>query len=205
MFQKTKNIDTAFRMVRGFCVLWFLGCLSVCLYVLYNGYQLNLKGQNRLYLLAGDKVLEAYQSERKDNIGVELRDHIKVFHTYFFTLDPDEKIIEANLSHAMYLADNSAKKQYDDLKETGYYAGVMSGNISQRISVDSIQVNLGQEPYAFRCYATIRITRPTSIVTRNLITQGYLRNVSRSDHNPHGFLVEKWETLANNDIKTESR
>ena len=49
------------------------------------------------------------------------------------------------------------------------------------------------------------IIRATSTVTRNLITEGYLRNVSRSDNNPHAFLIEKWKTLENRDIKAEKR
>ncbi len=128
-----------------------------------------------------------------------------MFHTYFFTLDPDEKAIESNLSRALYLADVSAKKQYDNLKETGYFAGIMAGNISQQITIDSVIVDARIEPYQFRCFATLKIIRPTSIVTRNLITQGFLRNVTRSDHNAHGFLIERWETLENRDLKTEAR
>ncbi|MDP3180258.1 MAG: conjugative transposon protein TraK, partial [Bacteroidota bacterium] len=40
---------------------------------------------------------------------------------------------------------------------------------------------------------------------RSLITEGALRNVSRSDNNPHGFLIERWNTIENRDIKTENR
>jgi conjugative transposon TraK protein len=103
------------------------------------------------------------------------------------------------------MADASAKKQYNNLKETGYYSNIIAGNISQQISIDSITVDIKVEPYFFHCYGTERIIRPNSIVTRNLITQGFLRNVSRSDHNPHGFLIERWETLENKDIKIENR
>jgi len=204
-FEKLKNIDTAFRFVRSFAFLLLFSCFGLCGFVLFKSYELSAKLENKIYVLAGDKALEAYASGRKDNIAVEARDHVRMFHIYFFSLDPDEKSIQSNLTRALYLADASAKKQYDNLKETGYYAGVISGNISQQVSVDSVLVDTQTEPYAFRCYATIKITRPTSIVTRNLITQGYLRNVSRSDHNAHGFLIEKWETLENRDIKTEAR
>jgi conjugative transposon TraK protein len=182
-----------------------LGCFALCCYTLFKSYELSARLESRIYILAGDKAIEAYASNRKDNTAVEARDHVKMFHTYFFSLDPDEKTIESNISKALYLADASAKKQYDNLKETGYYSGVISGNISQQISVDSVLVDTRSAPYAFRCYATMQITRPTSIVTRNLITQGFLRNVSRSDHNSHGFLIEKWETLENRDLKTETR
>jgi conjugative transposon TraK protein len=205
MFQHTKNIDTAFRQNRKVTILLLIGCFSLCGYQAYKSNTLAEKLENRIYILSGDKVLEAYAAKRKDNVGVEARDHVSMFHTYFFTLDPDEKAIEANIKRALYLADNSAKKQYDNLKETGYFSGIISGNINQQIAIDSVQVDTRNEPYLFRCYATIKITRPTSVVTRSLITQGFLRNVSRSDHNSHGFLVEKWETIENNDIKTEAR
>ncbi len=205
MFKQTKNIDSAFRHIKAFSLLLVAGCFLLCGFVLYKSYELSERMQDKVYVLAGDQALAAYASARKDNILVEARSHIRMFHTWFFTLDPDEKVIDANISKALYLADGSAKTQYDNLKETGYYANIIAGNISQQISIDSVEVNITKEPYFFHCYAEIKIIRPNSIVTRNLITQGYLRNVSRSDHNPHGFLIERWEILENKDIKSESR
>ena len=105
----------------------------------------------------------------------------------------------------VYLADGSAKKLYDNLKESGYYAGVISGNVSQSIVVDSITVDQGSYPYYFRCWATQQIVRPTSVVIRSLLTEGWLRNSSRSDNDPHGFLIERWRTLENRDSKVENR
>jgi conjugative transposon TraK protein len=159
----------------------------------------------RIYILANGKALEAFAADRKDNIPVEARDHIKMFHQYFFTLDPDEKVIETNTLKALYLADASAKRMYDNLKENGYYANIISGNISQEVTLDSIRVDINQYPYYFRCYATEKIIRATSVVTRDLITQGYLRNVARSDNNSHGFLIERFETIENKDLKIENR
>jgi conjugative transposon TraK protein len=161
--------------------------------------------QDRVYILANGKVLEAYSSDRKDNIPVEARDHVKTFHRFFFSLDPDDKVIRDNVTKALYLADDSAKRIYDDLKENGYYAGIISGNISQTITVDSINIDINEYPYRFKCYAKQKIIRTTSILNRNLITEGTLRNVSRSDNNPHGFLIERWNTIANQDLNVENR
>lgn len=205
MFTKMKNIDTAFRYVRGFTMLVIAGCVIICCFTLYKSYQTLTRMQDRVYILAQGKVLEAYLSERKDNIAVEARDHVKTFHQYFFTLDPDEKVIRENLTRALYLADQSAKRIYDDLKESGYYSSVISGNISQRVQIDSIQIDTGQYPYGFSCFATQKIIRSTSIVKRSLLTRGMLRSVSRSDNNPHGFLIERWITLENRDLSTENR
>lgn len=205
MFKKMKNIDTAFRHVRGFTMLVIVGCVVICCFALYKTYSLVAEMQSKIYILANGKALEAYASERKDNIPVEARDHVKVFHRLFFTLDPDDKAIEATITKALYLADGSAKRIYDDLKENGYYAGLISGNVNQTISVDSVTIDINDYPYRFRCYATQNIVRPTSITTRSLITEGSLRNVSRSDNNPHGFLIERWNIIENSDLKTVSR
>src|SRR6185437_12405427 len=148
---------------------------------------------------------EALAADRRENLEVEARDHIRNFHLDFFTLDPDEKVINANVGHALYLADGSAKRVYEGLKENGYYAGIIAGNVSQRVMPDSIVVDTRSYPIYWRCYATEKIIRPTSAVTRNLVTEGQLRYVSRSDNNPHGFLIEKWVILDNSDLKVETR
>lgn len=205
MFSKAKNIDRAFKHIKYFSLLVIIVSAFLSAFVMYNSYKLASQTQEKIYILANGKALEAYSSNRKDNIPVEIRDHVRMFHHYFFTLDPDEKVIESNITKALYLADGSAKKQYDNLKENSYYSNIMSGNISQEVDVDSVYVDINRYPYYFRCYGTQKIIRPTTIVNRNLVTEGFLRNVSRSDNNPHGFLIEKWVTLENKDIKTESR
>lgn len=205
IFRKAKNIDTAFRQVRLFSLSFLSLCFLLMLYVLYKAYQQTSQAQERIYILANGKALEAYGADRKDNIPVEARDHVKMFHHYFFTMDPDDKVIQANITHALYLADGSAKQQYDNLKENGYYTNLISGNISQEVTADSIRINTESYPYYFLYQGSQRIIRPTSIVTRSLVTEGYLRNVSRSDNNPHGFLIERWKTIDNHDIKTEQR
>jgi conjugative transposon TraK protein len=205
MFKQFKNIDAAFKYVRGVCLLIVVGSLTVCCYAIYKTYHAMQESKERIYILANGKILEAVAGERKDNIPVEARDHIKTFHQYFFTLDPDDKVIQSNITKALYLADASAKTAYDNLKENGYYANVIAGNISQTIIVDSIDINTINYPFHWRCYATEKITRSTSIVTRDLITEGDLRSVSRSDNNPHGFLIEKWNTIENKDLKVQNR
>jgi len=205
MFRQTKNIDTAFRQVRTFTLIIIVCCCCIAAYALYVSNKSITETGKRIYILANGKVIEAFASDRKDNIPVEARDHIKTFHQYFFTLDPDEKVIRANISKALYLADRSAKDQYDNLKSNSYYSNIIAGNISQSVETDSIVVDINQYPFYFRYYGKEKIIRPVSIVTRSLITEGYLRNVERSDNNPHGFLVERWKILENEDIKTVAR
>src|SRR3954447_22192490 len=152
MFTQMKNIDTAFRHVRMLTLIVIIGSMLLCGFVLYKSYQLEGNLQSKVYILANGKALEAYASDRKDNIIVEAKDHVKSFHQNFFTLDPDEKVIQTNITKALYLADASAKRAYDNLKENGYYSNIISANISQQVNVDSIQIDINHYPYYFRCY-----------------------------------------------------
>lgn len=182
-----------------------VACATISVYAIYSANKIVSKAQQKIFVLANGKALEAIASDRKDNIPVEARDHVKMFHQWFFSLDPDEKVIQANLGKALYLADGTARRAYESLKENNYYTGIISGNVSQEIVVDSVSVDINKYPYHFRCYATQTIIRPSTITIRNLITEGFLRNVARSDNNPHGFLIERWTTIENKDLKTERR
>lgn len=204
MFTQLKNIDTAFKHIRLFSYLLIAACALVSCFAIYKSYQSSDNCRQHIYILANGKALEAIAADRKANIPVEARDHIRAFHEYFFGLDPDDKVIQTNVGKALYLADESAKRQYDNLRENGYYANLIAGNISQEVSVDSIRLDMDRYPFAFKCYATEKLIRATTTTMRSLVTQGYLRNVSRSDNNPHGFLIERWETVENKDTGTKS-
>jgi len=205
MFQQMKNIDSAFKYVRGFTMLIILASFAISCFAIYKSYELVNANQKKIFILANDKAIEAYASDRKANVAVEARDEISTFHNYFFTLSPDDKEIQSSITKALYLADASAKKEYDNLKESGYYTEIISANISQEITIDSIQLDLNQKPFYFKCFATQIITRTTSVLTRSLITEGFLRNVPRSENNSHGFLIERWNILENKDLKIEKR
>ncbi len=204
MLTQLKNIDTAFQHIKRFSLFLVVACVLISGFAVYTSFDMVKTVQGKIYILANGKALEAFSAERKDNVAVEARDHIGMFHHWFFTLDPDEKVIQANMGKALNLADESARKNYENLKEQGYYNNIISANISQEISIDSIRLDISEYPYHFRCYATQKLIRSSTAASRKLITQGWLRNVSRSDNNPHGFLIQKWETLLNQDVNTNA-
>lgn len=205
MFRKAKNIDQAFRQTRMVAIIAIAVCGLITLFTIVRSFQVQERRKEQVLILPAGKVIEAVSAERSENLPVEIRNHVKTFHTLFFTLDPDDNAIQRSISKALYLADRSAKRVYDDLKENGYYAALISGNVNQTITVDSVAVDANEYPYRFRCFATQTIIRPTTITKRSLTTDGVVRNVSRSDNNPHGFLIERWSTIENRDLKTENR
>ncbi|MBX2924734.1 MAG: conjugative transposon protein TraK [Chitinophagaceae bacterium] len=206
MLQHLKNIDTAFKHIRLFSAVLIISSVLLCCYCIYFCVQKISDAREKVYVLAGGKAIEAVISTRKDNIPVEAKDHIMTFHQYFFSFSPDEKAIENNIKKALYLADESAKQQYDALKEKGYYNSVVSGNVSQTITCDSISLNTNIHPYYFRFFGKQTVIRTSASIMRNLITEGYLRELNeRTENNPHGFLIEKWVTIDNTILSSTKR
>lgn len=202
MFKQLRNIDTAFSHIKKFSLWLISGCTVICVFAIYASFNAVMRAHQQIYVLANGKILQAVSGDRKDNIAVEAKDHVQMFHHWFFTLDPDENVIKRNLAKALNLADETARKAYLNLKEQGYYNNIIAANISQTLTVDSIQLDTREYPYKFKCFASQKLVRSTSSVSRKLITMGELRNVSRSENNPHGFLIQKWETIQNDDIDT---
>jgi len=200
MFTQFRNIDTAFSHIKRFSLFLIVACVLMSGFAIWKSFAMVREITGKVYILANGKALEAFSAERKDNVAVEIRDHVKMFHYWFFTLDPDEKVIQRHMLKALNLADQSAKKSYDNLKEQGYFTALVSGNISQEIAVDSVALDLDAYPFGFKCFATQTLVRSTSTVRRRLVTRGEVRNVSRSDNNPHGFLIQRWETVENVDL-----
>ena len=205
MFKTFKTLDDGYNKMWRFSIMVMVGSIVLCGLVVFQTTRNISKASDRIYVLANGKALEAIAGSRKDNLPIEARDHIRSFHELFFSMEPDELSLDANIKKASYLADGSAKKLYDDFRERGYLAGIISGNVSQRTEVDSVALDLNSYPYRWRCYATERITRVKTVTTRVLITEGWLRLTERTENNGHGFLIEKLQVLDNRDLRTENR
>ena len=205
MFGKLKNLETAFQHIKLCTLAVIVGCVLLSSYALYKSFLLVSRVDDRIYILADGKALEAFTSARGENIPVEARDHVARFHQLFFGLDPDERVIRDHIGKALYLADGSAKRIYDDLQESGFYSNLISGNVSQSVQIDSISIDMEHLPIRFRFFGRQTITRSTNITVRSLVTEGELRIISRSDNNPHGLLIEGWQTIENKELSTKRR
>ena len=73
------------------------------------------------------------------------------------------------------------------------------------LQVDSIVADFNDYPYQVRTYARQMIIRQSNVTERSLITQCRLSNVSRSDDNPNGFMIEGLTILENKDLITTKR
>ncbi|NDV66248.1 conjugative transposon protein TraK [Bacteroides sp. 224] len=205
-FKSLKNIETSFKQIRLFGIVFVCLCAGIVGYALWNSYSFAEKQREKIYVLDGGKSLMlALSQDLSQNRPVEAREHVKRFHELFFTLSPDKNAIESNIQRSLYLTDKSAFNYYKDLSEKGYYNRIISGNINQSVQVDSVICNFDQYPYQVATYARQMIIRESSVTERSLITRCRLLNSVRSDNNPHGFTIEAFEITENKDLQALKR
>ncbi len=205
-FKSLKNIESSFKQIRIFGIVFLCLCAIVAGYSVYSSYQFAEAQRQKIYVLDGGKSLMlALSQDLSQNRPVEAREHVKRFHELFFTLSPDKSAIESNIQRALLLTDKSAFNYYKDLAEKGYYNRIISGNINQTIQVDSVECNFDTYPYDISVYARMMIIRESNITERSLVTHCKLLNSVRSDNNPHGFTIEGFEIKENKDIRVLNR
>ncbi|NDV95302.1 conjugative transposon protein TraK [Dysgonomonas sp. 521] len=205
-FKSLKNIETSFKQLRIFSIVFLCMCTIVTGYSIYNAYDFAEAQRQKIYVLDnGKSLMLALSQDLSQNRPVEAREHVRRFHELFFTLSPDKNAIESNINRALLLSDKSVFNHYKDLSEKGYYNRVISGNINQMVQIDSVVCNLNVYPYQVATYGKQMIIRESNITERSLVTYCRLLNSVRSDNNPHGFIIEGFEVKENKDIRVLAR
>ena len=205
-FKSLKNIETSFRLIRLYSIIFLVLCSVVVVWSVYSSYDFAEKQREKIYVLDGGKSLMlALSQDLSQNRPAEAREHVRRFHELFFTLSPDKSAIEHNVKRALLLADKSAYNYYSDFAEKGYYNRIIAGNINQVLKVDSVVCNFDSYPYQARTYAKQMIIRASNVTERSLVTTCRLLNSSRSDDNPNGFTIEGFTIIENKDLQTVKR
>lgn len=205
-FKTLRNIENSFRLIRLYAIVFAALCALVTGYALWRSYSFAEQQREKIYVLDnGKSLMLALAQDASINRPVEAREHVRRFHELFFTLAPDKNAIESNMKRAFNLADKSAFDYYKDLLEKGYYNRIISGNVQQRIEMDSVVCNFETYPYAVRSYARQIIIRSSNVTKRSLVTSCLLVNSVRSDNNPQGFNIEKFAVVENRDIEVIER
>ena len=205
-FKSLKNIESSFRQMRLFLLIFLVLCAIVSVYALWSSYRFAERQREKIYVLDnGRSLMVALSQDLSQNRPVEAREHVRRFHALFFTLSPDKAAIESNIDRALLLADQSVVTYFNTLAERGYYNRIIAASIIQMVEVDSVAVDTNVYPYDVKTYARQKIVRETTVTERSLVTTCRLLNTTRSDDNPQGFLIEHFTVIENNDLRTYER
>lgn len=205
-FKSLRNIETSFRQIRLFLLVFAGLCALTTGVVVWNSFRFAEAQRQKIYVLdKGKSLMVALSQDMAQNRPVEAREHVRRFHELFFTLSPEKSAIEHNIKRALLLADKSVYNYYSDFSEKGYYNRIIAGNINQVLQVDSVVCDFDRYPYHVNTYARQMIIRESNVTERSLVTSCRLLNASRSDDNPNGFTIEGFTILENRDLQTLER
>ena len=157
-FKSLKNIETSFRQIRLFGIVFLALCTVITVWSVWSSYRFAERQREKIYVLDnGKSLMLALSQDLSQNRPAEAREHVRRFHELFFTLSPEKSAIEHNVKRALLLADKSVYHYYSDFAEKGYYNRIIAGNINQVLKVDSVVCDFDSYPYRAVTYATQKI------------------------------------------------
>lgn len=206
ILEMTRDIEKSFRRQSLLTIVAVGGALVFALVVGLSALSFAEKQRSKIYVLdQGKSLLLALQTDAILSKDVEIRDHVTRFHELMFTLSPQKQTIQENLDRAFNLADRSAFEYSQDLAEKGYYARIVSANISQQMLVDSVVFAGSGYPWQVRTYARQYVVRESKVSLYSFVSTCQVIEGRRSDVNPHGLLIEKFKVISNDLIETRKR
>lgn len=189
------KLQKHFNRVKIITLIALVSLALVCIVSLILSYQNTAEFSKRIYIVNKNAQFEAIAGTVTENRPVEIGYHVRRFHELFFNIIPDAEEIENSTKKSFYLADESAKKLYDDLKEQHFYSDIIQGNVVQKINIDSVAINSALYPYEAITYATIKQTRATTNATKKIVTHCQLEDTQRSLKSPNGLFMRNFKII----------
>ena len=184
-----KNIYSLLKQNRFIVLSVVIGSASVAIVSVFMVVHLYNKSVNNAYMVNTDgQVIPLQFVSQKENLEVETKAHLELFHTYFYNIDASN--YEKNLSKALWLGDSTVDAIYRQKKSDGVYNRLLQYSLVQRVIRIESNVDLQKEPYRFECIVLFEINRGTMVDTYELTTTGSLIHVERNfPNNTHGLLI----------------
>lgn len=204
-----RKIDNAAKVQRIIVFTLIIFCFGFSSYTIYSTQKLLEDSRNKVYVLSngGNSLELALARNTDENVEAEIKNHVRMFHEFFFNLDPDPEDIKKSIEKALYLIDDSGKQYHYQREESLFYHKIVDASISLRIDIDSIVILKEYNPYGVKIYGTQRLIRPSKILYKSFVAQCQTRteDVKRTDHNPHGIIIEKYRVTENKIIGETQR
>ena len=199
------GIDQELRRRRGLVTATLLFAGVVCVGVVILSFLFVRESRDTVYVVDKGSTLMATIASGSVQRDLEVEDHIRRFHELMFNLAPSSESQSRNLEQALHMADRSAYDWWQDQSESGYYARLVSANITQEIQIDSVRFSMQQYPYPARLYGKVFLTRESNITAYDFMSECRLSNVPRSRSNPHGLMVERFAVRRYESLGTRKR
>jgi len=191
------NVEKALAKSRliVFCTLLF--SFLFCTVVVILAMQTVSKSKGKIFITNGyGNTLTAYQIAANKNRRAEAKAQVRDFHFLLYNITPNPKEVEKSLNSLLLLGDGSVKA-FLDKRGDKYYKKLISQDVEIKYQSDSIKVNMEIYPYKAVQYGKEVIQSNAGLMIKNLLTSCELREIARTDENPHGLQVSNFQVLKN--------
>ena len=199
------GIDQELRRRRGLVTATLVFAGVVCVGVVLLSFMFVRQSRDTVYVVDKGSTIMATIASGSVQRDLEVEDHIRRFHELLFNLAPNSESQRRNLEQALHMADRSAYDWWQDQSESGYYARLVSANITQEIQIDSVRFSMQTYPYPARLYGKVFLTRESNITAYDFMSECRLSDVPRSRSNPHGLMVERFAVRRYESLGTRKR
>lgn len=198
-----KNIEKRIKINKTMAIATVIFAMVIVIVGFTYSYKIVQDSRRSIYILDNGIPVLVKQTDELLNRPVEYKAQIDLFHKLFFTLMPDDEYIKKNVDKSLYLIDDTAKRERENLLEKGFYNQIISSNATVSVQTDSISLDLNTKKFVY--YGTQMINRKTSLIIRKLITQGYFKDIARTPNNAHGVLLENWNIIDNSEVAVKQK
>lgn len=184
-----KNIYTLLQQNRFIVLSVVVGATLTAVTSVFMVVHVYRQSINNAFMVNTDgHVIPLQLVSQKENLEVEAKAHLELFHTYFYNIDASN--YEKNLSKALWLGDSTVDAIYRQKKSDGVYNRLLQYSLVQKVIRVASNVDLKREPYRFECTVLFEINRGSVIDRYELTTTGSLIHVERNfPNNTHGLLI----------------
>ena len=199
------GIDQELRRRRGLVTATLVFAGVICVGVVLLSFMFVRQSRDTVYVVDKGSTIMATIASGSVQRDLEVEDHVRRFHELMFNLAPSSESQRRNLEQALHMADRSAYDWWQDQSESGYYARLVSANITQEIQIDSVRFSMQTYPYPAKLYGKVFLTRESNITAYDFVSECRLSDVPRSRSNPHGLMVERFAVRRYESLGTRKR
>ena len=185
-----KNIYQVLKMNRFIVLTVIIASLLSTIFSSLMSYKIYNKSINGAFAIGRNgEVMPLQWVGQKENLEVEVLEHLRLFHTYFYGIDATN--FESNIEKALWLGNSTVDNVYRQKKSDGVYNRLMQYALVQKIISVESEVNLQAEPYSFKTIIVFQINRGSIIDTYEMVTTGSLIHLEKRNFpkNTHGLLI----------------
>ena len=144
-----KNIEKRIQINKTMAIATVIFAIVIVIVGFTYSYKIVQDSRRSIYILDNGIPVLVKQTDELLNRPVEYKAQIDLFHKLFFTLIPDDEYIKKNIDKSLYLIDDTAKRERENLLEKGFYNQIISSNATVSIQTDSISLDLNAKKFVY--------------------------------------------------------